>query len=54
MAFWNVILTNTCTYPADDIWYDNKNIVENAFNEVKEYEQSVKKNDFEFYEFDEW
>ena len=36
-------LTNgVCTYPADDIWYDNKNIVDEAFKEIKEYEQTLK------------
>ena len=53
-AILTEITNGVCCYLADDIWYDNKNIVENAFNEAKKYEQSVKKNDFEFYEFDEW
>jgi hypothetical protein len=34
-------LTNgVCCYPADDIWYDNKNIVNEAFKETTEYEKS--------------
>ena len=48
-------LTNgVCCYPADDIWYDNKNIVEKAYKEASDYEKSVKEKDFEFHEFDEW
>jgi hypothetical protein len=43
-----------CTYPADDIWYDNKNIVAEAFKEIKEYEQDLKEKDIEFMEFDQW
>lgn len=48
-------LTNgICCYPADDIWYDNKNIVEEAHKEASEYEKSIKEKDFEFHEFDDW
>ena len=48
-------LTNgVCCYPADDIWYENKNIVEEAHKEASEYEKSIKEKDFEFHEFDEW
>ncbi len=46
-------LTNgVCCYPADDIWYDNNNIVENAFKEIIEYEESER--DIQFHEFDGW
>lgn len=48
-------LTNgICTYPADNIWYDNKNIVEEAYKEIKEYEKTLKIKDIKFHEFDEW
>lgn len=48
-------LTNgVCCYPADDIWYDNANIVEDAFKEATDYERSIKEKDFDFHEFDEW
>ena len=48
-------LTNgICCYPADDIWYDNANIVEDAFKEATDYERSIKEKDFDFHEFDEW
>jgi hypothetical protein len=41
-------------YPEDDIWYNNKNIVEKAYKEATKYERSVNKKDFEFHEFDQW
>ena len=48
-------LTNgVCCYPADDIWYDNRNIVEKAYKEVLNYERSTAEKDFEFHAFDEW
>ncbi len=48
-------LTNgVCCYPADDIWYDNKNIVEVAFKEASDYEKSIKERDFVTHEFDKW
>ncbi len=48
-------LTNgVCTYPADDIWYDNKNIVDEAYKEIKEYEMSLKEKDLDFMIFDQW
>ena len=48
-------LTNgVCTYPADDIWYDNKNIVDQAFQEIKEYEKTIKEKDLIFWTFDQW
>lgn len=48
-------LTNgVCTYPADDIWYDNKNIVDEAYEEICDYEKSFNESELEFHEFDEW
>lgn len=48
-------LTNgVCYYPADDIWYENKNILEQAHKEALEYEKSINEKDFKFHEFDEW
>jgi hypothetical protein len=47
-------LTNgVCSYE-DETWYENKNIVDNAFKEVIEYEQSLNEADLDFIEFDEW
>jgi hypothetical protein len=48
-------LTNgVCTYPADDIWYDNKNIVEEGYKEVCDYERTLTEKNIQFHEFDEW
>ena len=48
-------LTNgLCSYPADDIWYKNDTIVEDALNEVREYESSVKPSEFNLHTFEEW
>jgi hypothetical protein len=48
-------LTNgVCCYHADDIWYNNTDIVEEAFKDALEYEKSIKEKDFVFHEFDEW
>ncbi len=47
-------LTNgVCSYE-DETWYENKNIVDNAFKEVIEYEQTLTEADLDFVEFDEW
>lgn len=47
-------LTNgVCSYE-DETWYENKNIVDNAFKEVTEYEQSLTEADLDFTPFDEW
>ncbi len=48
-------LTNgVCCYPADDIWYDNKTIVEDSFKELLEYENSLKPNAWKVHEFESW
>jgi len=48
-------LTNgVCHHPADDIWYENRNIVETAFKEARNYEETIKEKDFVFHKFDEW
>ena len=47
-------LTNgVCTYE-DETWYDNKNIVENAFQEIREFEMSIDEKDLDYNEFDVW
>jgi hypothetical protein len=43
-----------CNYPADDIWHDNKTIVEDAFKESLEYEESLKPNEWKVHEFEGW
>jgi hypothetical protein len=48
-------LTNgVYSYPADNIWYDNKNIVEEVFAEIEEYEKSLKPKNIKYQEFVEW
>jgi len=47
-------LTNgVCSYE-DETWYENTHIVENAFNEVVEYEQTLTEHTIDFMLFDEW
>ena len=47
-------LTNgVCSYE-DETWYENKNIVDNAFKELTEYEQTLTETELDFMEFDEW
>lgn len=53
-AILTEITGGVCCYLADDIWYENKNIVEEAFKEATDYEKTIKEKDFNFYEFDEW
>lgn len=53
-AILTELTSGVCCYPADDIWYDNKNIVDEAFKETTEYEKSLLEKEIEFHEFDEW
>ena len=48
-------LTNgICTYPADDIWFANKTIIDNTCKDVKNYEQTLNKENIRFHLFDGW
>jgi len=48
-------LTNgVCCYPADNIWYDNKTIIEDAYKESLEYENSLKPTEWKMNEFEGW
>ena len=49
-------LTNgVCTYPADNIWYDNEGFVETTWQEMKDYETNLlKERDLKFHEFEKW
>ena len=48
-------LTNgICCYPADDIWYDNATIVQEAYNELKDYEKSLTPIEWNVHEFEGW
>ena len=53
-AILTKITDGVCCYPADDIWYNNDKIVENAFQEVTEYENSLKENDLKYHLFNNW
>ena len=48
-------LTNgICCYPDDNIWYNNNTIVEDAFNELLGYENSLKPLEWKVSEFEGW
>ena len=48
-------LTNgVCCYPADDIWYENEKITDEAYKDLKQYEQTLDKKDLVFHEFNGW
>lgn len=53
-AILTEITNGVCCYPADDIWYENENIVEEAYKEATDFEKTIKEKDFNFHEFDEW
>lgn len=53
-AILTEITNGACCYPADDLWYDNNKIVEEAFKEVSDYEKTIKEKDFVFHEFEKW
>ncbi|WJS96480.1 hypothetical protein NYQ10_08455 [Flavobacterium johnsoniae] len=41
-------------YPVDDYWYENKNIVNQTFEDVKDFESSISHDRLRFHEFDGW
>ena len=48
-------LTNgICIYSADDIWCDNKTIIDNAYKDVKDCEQTLNNENIMFHLFEEW
>jgi hypothetical protein len=47
-------LTNGVSSYEDENWYENKNIVNNAFKEVNEFEKTLTEADLDFLEFDKW
>ena len=48
------ITDGVCCYADDDLWYDNTNIIQNALNDVSEYEKSLKEREFRIHEFEKW
>jgi len=53
-ATFSKLTNGLCSYPADDIWYNNDTIVEEALSEVREYESSLKPSEFNLHTFEEW
>lgn len=48
-------LTNgVCFFPADNIWYDNSYIAEQAFRETLTFENSLDERELKCFEFDGW
>lgn len=47
-------LDGVCCYPADEIWYDTKTIVQESFEEVQAYENSLNSNDWKLHHFEGW
>lgn len=53
-AILTEITNGVCNYPADDVWYDNHDIVNKAFMDVISYENSLKASEIKFFEFQSW
>ncbi len=54
-AILTELTDGVCTYPADDIWYNNENFVEKTWQEIKDYETTLlKERDLKFHEFKGW
>jgi hypothetical protein len=54
-AILTELTDGVCTYPADDIWYENENFTEKTWQEIKEYETTLlKERDLNFHEFKGW
>jgi hypothetical protein len=54
-AILTELTSGVCSYPADDIWYDNDGFVTKTWSEVKEYETThLKEKDLVFHEFEKW
>lgn len=43
-----------CNNPAEDAWYDNRYILEQAYREVSAFEKSINEEDCIYHEFDNW
>ncbi len=54
-AILTELTDGVCTYPADDIWYDTKDLAEKSFPEIKDYELTLLKDEeLELFEFKGW
>lgn len=43
-----------CSFPADNIWYNNQFLVEDCVKEANDYENSFKQQDIKLYPFTDW
>ena len=48
------ICDGICCYADDDLWYENENVVENALDNVCDYEKMLKEREFRLHEFEGW
>lgn len=48
------ITDGICWYPADDLWYNNDTIIEDAVKEVSDYEKSLKPEEINIQKFEKW
>lgn len=53
-AILTELMNGVCCYPADKIWYNNDNIVAEAFDDVSAFEKSLSENEIKYYEFLGW
>lgn len=54
-AILTELVNGVCTYPADDIWYENDGFVESTWAEIKDYENtSLNEKNLKFIEFEKW
>lgn len=54
-AILTELVNGVCTYPADDIWYENNGFVESTWAEIKDYENtSLNEKNLKFIEFEKW
>lgn len=53
-AILTELTDGVCSYPADNIWYENEYFVDKTYKEVLDYEMDLTGEDVEFKEFDKW
>ena len=53
-AILSELTEGVCCYPADDIWYNNAKIVDDAYKEVIAYESSISDKDWKVHLFEGW
>ena len=54
-AILTELTDGVCTYPADNIWYENENLVEKTWQEINHFETTLlKERDLKFHAFEGW